>query len=78
MPGLDKTGPMGQGAQTGRKQGRCNTALTDDLFTRFGFGRRGGGRGLRNRNLAADDSIQTGWGHGKGRGRGRGFGRLDN
>ena len=24
MPGLDKTGPMGQGSQTGRKMGRCN------------------------------------------------------
>jgi hypothetical protein len=75
MPGLDKTGPMGQGSQTGRKQGRCNTALSEEQLTTFG---RRVGRDLRNRNLTADDSVHTGWGRGKGRGRGRGFGRLDN
>ena len=34
MPGLDKTGPMGQGAQPGRKLGRCTTAnkSTPDTF----------------------------------------------
>ncbi|WP_319266456.1 DUF5320 domain-containing protein [uncultured Draconibacterium sp.] len=76
MPGLDKTGPMGQGSQTGRKQGRCSTALSEEQFANFG--RRGGGRGFRMRNLASDDTLQTGWGRGKGKGRGRGFGRLEN
>ena len=42
MPGFDKTGPTGQGAQTGRKMGRCKTeneTSSDELMT-------GGGRGL--------------------------------
>ena len=73
MPGLDKTGPTGQGAQTGRKQGRCNTALNEEQFANFG---RRGGRGFRFRNLGADETLPRGWGRGKGRG--RGFGRLEN
>ncbi|WP_320112903.1 DUF5320 domain-containing protein [Draconibacterium orientale] len=75
MPGLDKTGPMGQGSQTGRKQGRCNTALSEEQLTTFG---RRVGRGFRFRNLANNENLPMGWGRGKGRGRGRGFGRLDN
>ena len=34
MSGLDKTGPLGQGAQTGRKTGKCKTkneSSTDEL-----------------------------------------------
>ena len=49
MPGLDRTGPEGQGSQTGRKHGKCNTendTLIEDRSTRFG---RGLGRKLRNR-----------------------------
>lgn len=75
MPGLDKTGPVGQGAQTGRKQGRCNTALDEEQFANFG---RRGGRGFRFRFKTDEDMPQQGWGRGKGRGRGRGFGRLEN
>ncbi len=75
MPGLNKTGPMGQGAQTGRKQGRCSNALNEEQFTNFG---RRGGKGFRFRNQETDESVPTGCGRGKGRGRGRGFGRLEN
>lgn len=33
MPGLDMTGPLGQGSQTGRRQGRCGTETTDQAPT---------------------------------------------
>ena len=45
MPGFDRTGPRGEGAMTGRGQGRCNPG-----GTAFGTGNRvgrGGGRGRR-------------------------------
>ena len=45
MPGLDKTGPMGQGPLTGRGMGPCGSGR--GMGTRMGFGRgRGCGRGL--------------------------------
>ncbi|KJF42305.1 DUF5320 domain-containing protein [Draconibacterium sediminis] len=75
MPGLNKTGPMGQGSQTGRKQGRCNPALNEEQFANVG---RRGGRGFRFRNHATDENLPIDWGRGKGRGRGRGFGPLEN
>lgn len=75
MPGLDKTGPMGQGAQTGRRLGRCNAALNEEKLTNYGRRR---GRGFKNRNQGSANDMETGWGRGKGRGRGRGFGRLEN
>ena len=28
MPGFDNTGPMGQGAQTGKKLGKCSSGKT--------------------------------------------------
>lgn len=43
MPGLDKTGPQGQGSMTGRGVGNCGSGKG----LRMGFGRcRGYGRGL--------------------------------
>ncbi len=75
MPGLDTTGPMGQGSQTGRKRGSCNAAQNEEQLTNFG---RRGGRGFRNGNRPTDEALQSGWGRGKRRGRGRGFGRLEN
>ena len=71
MPGFDRSGPMGNGAMTGRAQGRCNPAsdrsATTGQFTGFrrgmawcrGFGNRFGG-GFRDGE--------------RGRGMGRGFG----
>ena len=49
MPGLDKTGPMGQGARSGRGQGSCQEngeSLQMNPATGLGLGRgRGGNRG---------------------------------
>ncbi len=80
MPNFDGTGPMGQGAMTGRRSGRCSdeqktqveksenqSAESKDVF--FGLGRGGiprGGGGLGNR-------FGGGFGQGLGRGRGRGL-----
>ena len=55
MPGLDKTGPNGQGAMTGRKMGTCaNNANQNPDNPQTGLGRGlgrgrgcGGGRGRR-------------------------------
>jgi uncharacterized protein DUF5320 len=59
MPGGDGSGPMGQGAQTGRGQGSCPPAA-GARRTFFGFGGGfGRGRGPANN---------------PGRGRGKGFG----
>lgn len=60
MPGLDKTGPLGQGSLTGKKMGRCIPG--DETHVEDIPRVRGLGRGLANR---------FGWGPGGGRGRGR-------
>jgi len=63
MPGLDRTGPWGEGPRTGRGLGRC-TPEGRRFLDRFGpgFGRGfGWGRGLRR---------GFGWGRGRGWGRG--------
>jgi len=76
MPGLDQTGPHGQGAMTGRKAGRCTNFLSsmkkektnptvrsnDDTNSEVMPG-RGTGTGMRR-------------GQG-GRGRGRGLGQQN-
>jgi hypothetical protein len=61
MPGLDKTGPMGQGSKTGRKQGNCRGNATEGQMPA-----RGMDRGWRNR---VDSETVVG-----PRGGGRGFG----
>ncbi|MCF8224353.1 MAG: DUF5320 domain-containing protein [Bacteroidales bacterium] len=71
MPGLDRTGPYGEGPKTGRGMGKCNPGNKDEQFDdsrprnnlrmRNGEGRRGAGRGP-----------------GRGRGFGRGRGRFGN
>jgi hypothetical protein len=71
MPGLDQTGPMGQGSMTGRRMGRCTNS---------------GGR-PRNENQAPEGDQRTdqagnfpgrglglGWRRGAG---GRGMGRQN-
>jgi len=55
MPGLDGTGPQGQGSRTGRGLGRCTPEQADKLIGLM----RGIGRG-----------IGRGLGRGRGRGRG--------
>lgn len=45
MPGLDRSGPEGRGAMTGRKTGLCTGNQLEDLRGRgIGFGRGGGRR----------------------------------
>ncbi len=58
MPGLDKTGPQGQGSRTGRSLGYCSPGSKRPSF---GRGFRAFGRGL-------------GLGLGRGSGFGRGWG----
>jgi hypothetical protein len=70
MPGLDKTGPLGQGSKTGRKMGNCNPGEepgAGSFFPRRWFAARAEKTGSRN---------LTGGGFGPGRGPGRGLGRL--
>ena len=57
MPGRDRTGPMGAGAQTGRGAGDCAG------YGMPGSGRRGFGRGMGG----------GGFGRGRGRGMGARF-----
>jgi hypothetical protein len=77
MPNLDKTGPQGQGAMTGRKIGRCQnnqtlqieksesqTSVNDNIV--YGLGRGGrprSGGGLGNRT--ADNDEQSKGYHGR-------------
>lgn len=52
MPQFDGTGPMGQGAMTGKGTGRCGGAR------RSGFCRKGMGRGLfSNQAISPTDQI---------------------
>lgn len=73
MPGFDRTGPEGQGSQTGRKMGKCNpnnqgtNEQLDVNETPSGFGRRYG-RGM---------GKGFGFGRGAGRSAGRGLGRRN-
>ena len=66
MPGLNQTGPMGQGPRTGRGMGRCNPdnkgKTDDEILQNSEQSYQVQGRGL-------------GRGFGLGRGRGRGFGK---
>jgi len=64
MPGLDNTGPEGQGPMTGRKLGKCasKNAQNTGPGRCLGLG-KGKGRGQ---------------GQGLGRGQGRGLGRNNN
>lgn len=75
MPGLDKTGPMGKGSQTGRKQGNCSDNSSVTLEDRPLERRMG--RGFKNRR---NQDVETGAGFraGRGRGLGRGLRRGQN
>ncbi len=77
MPGLDRTGPEGQGSQTGRGLGKCNpnnknaqTKNNEENTTLAARPRLGNGRN--------DDQYFAGGrgpGSGRGRSRGRGLGK---
>jgi len=71
MPGLDKSGPLGQGSQTGRKMGRCaqeNDSIIDEMPRGRG---RGLGRGMGRKMRLGNGRNAPGDGYGFGRGRGR-------
>lgn len=60
MPGFDRSGPMGQGSQTGRGMGKCNPdAPSTEQF--YGFGR---GMGCRRGFGAGFGGAGRGWGRG--------------
>lgn len=71
MPNLDGTGPMGQGAMSGRRRGRCresqtiqkNTENQSAIKDNIVYGRGRGGR------------PRGGGGFGQGQCRRKGFGR---
>lgn len=73
MPGLDRTGPMGQGSQTGRKEGKCNNE-NQTIEEELPRG-RGLGRGFRNRQGFGNEDLESVKGRGLGRGPGKGMGR---
>ncbi|HHV64950.1 MAG TPA: DUF5320 domain-containing protein [Peptococcaceae bacterium] len=64
MPGMDGTGPWGQGPLTGRGMGYCNPKAP--LSRGVGFYGRGLGRGIGR-------GLGQGFGRGFGRGTGRGW-----
>ena len=69
MPGRNRTGPLGQGAMSGRGLGDCGGTAAYDEAPAFGRGRgMGGGGGGMGRGQG------RGMGRGMGRGLGRGFG----
>jgi hypothetical protein len=71
MPGLNKTGPAGQGPQTGRKMGNCNPEnerQVDETGRGRGFG-RGPGRKMRLGNGWNSPGDGNSFGRGNGRGK---------
>lgn len=71
MPQLDKTGPTGQGSETGRKRGRCN--LEDKTSMESTPTGRGNRRGFRNRATGNNEDTAV-FGRGRNSKRGRDFG----
>ena len=63
MPGLNQKGPMGQGAMSGRKMGKC---------TNFGKGKNAQ---AENDEQSTENIPENGMGQGRGLGRGKGLGR---
>ncbi len=89
MPGLNGTGPAGQGPSTGRGMGNCNTSDQEGnqsrpFFRRLGLGRRFGSRRMQGQGLGQGlgQGQAAGQGMGRGAGNGRrgggGFGRKQN
>lgn len=65
MPGLDSTGPLGQGSQTGRKLGKCSGKTTSNDAVQ--------GRGLRRGfHVRFNEEEERGFGSGMRGGRGHG------
>ena len=86
MPGRDRTGPLGQGAMTGRGMGVAERrqGLEDGSAQELNIGqgqvgqRLGAGRGLgagQGRGMGNGRGLGAGRGLGLGRGRGQGISR---
>ncbi len=90
MPGLDRTGPRGEGPRTGRQTGRCaspgkNKKRSTDteepnvkdtqIEDQDAFDLNGSGVGVRGFGFGAGRGLGRGTGRGTGRGMGRGVGR---
>ncbi len=71
MPGLDRTGPQGQGPKTGRRMGNCNPE-NDSQTAEFGRG-RGFGRGLGRKMRLGNGPNASGDGNSFGRFQRRGI-----
>ena len=70
MPGLDQTGPVGQGPMTGRRMGRCtnlgaNVKRTEETPS--------GGQEFNPEDNFPGRGFGFGWRRGRGRGRGMGW-----
>lgn len=77
MPGLDRTGPNGEGPKTGRAMGRCNPDTRDDIDDSFVTPGRRRRRGEGWKDDASPGRFGLGRGRGPGRGMGRGFGKQN-
>ena len=85
MPGMNRTGPMGQGPMTGRGQGRCaqgsaagrgsRSSFPDTAGYGYGYGRSLGR--ARGRGRGCGQGYGRGFGPAYGRGFGRGFAARD-
>jgi len=75
MPGLNQTGPMGQGSMTGRRMGRCTnfgaSARKEETLPDAGKSENQP-ENFQERGLGFRGGIGGG-GRGRGRGRGMGF-----
>lgn len=74
MPGLNHTGPTGEGPLTGKQMGKCRKSDSENIQS-SGLG-NGFGRGRRNRFAASEENTVTGRGYGNRHG--RGFGKNKN
>jgi hypothetical protein len=86
MPGLDRTGPQGEGPRTGRQMGRCAPPSDKKENLKSQDGAAGPDTGsvnpeeMEGRGFGRLAGRQPGWGTGRGTGRGmgRGIGRHRN
>lgn len=78
MPHFDGTGPLGQGTQTGKGQGRCKNRHQQDSTptTGIGRGRRFGMRFFTDEQEEFLGRNESAIGWGRGNRPGRGMGRL--
>ena len=71
MPGLDRSGPEGQGSRSGKQQGKCHSKHVTSPKPEFGTG-RGMGRGIgqaacRAKKHGVDKGLRLGRKHNSGR-----------